>query len=97
MDYPSRTNNPSQVYKRPLFNFRTDNSSDFIRLFRRILDGLFVSNSHETEKVIPFFLPTLVPSVFSLFKRHWDEVVFFLKSLALERVRCIGGFVEQKV
>ena len=45
----------------------------------------------------PIFPSKLVSSVFSLSKKKWGRGCFLLKSLELERVRTIEGFVERNI
>ena len=55
------------------------------------------SNSHSTDNRIPFFFLPSSPVSSRFPKDTGDEVAFYLKSLGLERVRCVVGFVEQNV
>ena len=82
---------------------QTDNSSDFIRLFirlfKRILRTNYSSRVHTRQINSTYFsIQTRLQCVLAFQKKKNEgEVVFYLKSLELERVRTIVGFVEQNM
>ena len=55
------------------------------------------SNSHWTDNLNPFFFLPSSPVSSRFPKDTGDEVTFYLKSLELDKVRCVVGLVEQNM